>query len=37
VSVKNSLSWVWGIISLLLFSGILMGAIKIYKLIRTKP
>jgi putative membrane protein len=37
VSVKNSLSWVWGIISLLLFSGILIGAIKIYKLIRTKP
>ena len=37
VSVKNSLSWVWGIISLLLFSGILMCAIKIYKLIRTKP
>jgi putative membrane protein len=37
VSVKNSLSWIWGIICLLLFSGILMGAIKIYKLIRTKP
>jgi putative membrane protein len=36
VSVKNSMSWIYGIIGLLLLSGILLGAIKIYKLIRKK-
>jgi putative membrane protein len=34
VSVKNSMSWIYGIFGLLLLSGILLGAIKIYKLIR---
>ncbi len=34
VTVKESMSWVWGIIGLLLFTGILMSAIKIYKLMR---
>ena len=36
VTVKQNMSWVWGIIGLLLFSGLLMSAIKIYKLIRDK-
>lgn len=36
VSVKQSISLVWGIIGLLLFIVILMSAIKIYKLLRTK-
>ncbi len=36
VTVKESMSWVWGVIGLLLFTGILMSAIKIYKLIRDK-
>ena len=36
VSVKQSISLVWGIIGLLLFIAVLMSAIKIYKLIRTK-
>ena len=36
VSVKQNMSWVWGVIGLLLFSGLLMSAIKIYKLIRDK-
>ncbi|MBC7889292.1 MAG: CopD family protein [Ferruginibacter sp.] len=36
VTVKQSLSWVWGITGLLLFTGILMSAIKIYKLMRSK-
>ena len=34
VTVKENMSWVWGIIGLLLFTGLLMSAIKIYKLIR---
>ena len=34
VTVKESMSWVWGVIGLLLFTGILMSAIKIYKLMR---
>jgi len=34
--VKNSMSWLWGIIGLFLFIILLMSAIKIYKLIRTK-
>ena len=36
VSVKQSLSFVWGIIGLLLFITILISAIRIYKLLRTK-
>lgn len=36
VTVKNSLSWVWGIIGLLCFTAILMSAIKIYKMMRSK-
>ena len=36
VTVKENMSWVWGIIGLLLFTGLLMSAIKIYKLIRKK-
>ncbi len=35
VTVKESMSWVWGLIGLALFILILMSAIKIYKLIRT--
>jgi protoporphyrinogen IX oxidase len=30
------MSWVWGITGLLLFAVVLMSAIKIYKIIRTK-
>jgi len=36
VTVKQSMSWLWGIIGLALFTILLMSAIKIYKLIRTK-
>ena len=36
VSVKESIRWVWGIGGLLVFVGILMSAIKIYKLVRNK-
>ena len=36
VSVKQSISLVWGIVGLLLFIAILMSAIRIYKLLRTK-
>ena len=36
VTVKQSMSWVWGIIGLALFTILLMSAIKIYKIIRTK-
>ena len=35
-TVKDSISWVWGVIGLLLFTALLMSAIKIYKLIRNK-
>jgi putative membrane protein len=35
-TVKESISWVWGVIGLLLFTALLMSAIKIYKLIRNK-
>ena len=35
-TVKESISWIWGVIGLLLFTGILMNAIKIYKLVRDK-
>ena len=34
VVVKQSMSWVWGIVGLLLFVVVLMSAIKIYKRIR---
>jgi len=34
--VKQSMSFVWGIIGLVLFIIVLMSAIKIYKLVRTK-
>jgi protoporphyrinogen IX oxidase len=36
VTVKTGMSWVWGIIGLLLFTAVLMSAIKIYKSIRAK-
>lgn len=36
VTVKQSISLVWGILGLLVFIGLLMSAIRIYKLIRTK-
>jgi putative membrane protein len=36
VVVKQNLSWVWGLIGLILFVFILMSAIKIYKLIRAR-
>ncbi len=36
VSVKESMSWVWGIIGIFIFILLLMSAIRIYKLIRTK-
>lgn len=35
-SVKESMSWVWGVVGLLLFTAVLISAIKIYKLIRSK-
>lgn len=34
--VKQSLSWFWGLTGLILFVILLMSAIKVYKLIRTK-
>lgn len=36
VVVKQSLSWVWGLVGLFLFVIVLMSAIKIYKLMRSK-
>ena len=36
VVVKNSMSWLWGIIGLLLFVIVLMSAIRIYKNLREK-
>ena len=36
VVVKQSLSFVWGIVGLILFVVLLMSAIKIYKLVRTR-
>lgn len=36
VTVKNSLSWIWGIVGLALFTTALMSAIKIYKMLRNK-
>ena len=35
-SVKSSMSWIYGLVGLLLFIIVLMSAIKIYKKIRTK-
>jgi len=35
-TVKESISWVWGVVGLLLFTAVLMSAIKIYKLVRSK-
>jgi putative membrane protein len=34
--VKNGMSWIWGLLGLLLFVVLLMSAIKIYKLLRSK-
>jgi putative membrane protein len=36
VVVKQNMSWLWGIVGLLLFVILLMSAIKIYKIIRDK-
>jgi putative membrane protein len=36
VNVKDNMSWLWGIIGLLLFAAALMSAVKIYKMLRTK-
>lgn len=36
VTVKNSLSWMWGVAGLLAFTLILMSAIRIYKAMRNK-
>ncbi len=36
VTVKDSMSWLWGIIGLVLFTVVLMSAIRIYKMLRSK-
>ncbi len=36
VSVKDSMSWVWGVVGLALFSVAIISAIKIYKIARAK-
>lgn len=36
VSVRDSMSWAWGLLGLFLFVIVLMGAIRIYKILRTK-
>lgn len=36
VTVKDSMSWIWGVIGLILFTILLMSAIKIYKILRAK-
>ncbi|MEP0368545.1 MAG: CopD family protein [Cyclobacteriaceae bacterium] len=36
IVIKNQMSWIWGTIGIILFSIILMMAIKIYKRIRSK-
>jgi putative membrane protein len=36
VVVKENMSWVWGLVGLLLFVILLMSAIKIYKILRVK-
>ena len=35
-TVKASMSWIWGLTGLMLFTALLMSAIKLYKMIRTK-
>jgi putative membrane protein len=35
-TVKASMSWIWGLIGLILFTALLMSAIKLYKMMRTK-
>jgi len=37
VVVKQNMSWAWGLLGLLLFVVLLMSAIKIYKVIRSRP
>ncbi|WDF56507.1 protoporphyrinogen oxidase HemJ [Mucilaginibacter sp. KACC 22063] len=34
--LKNALSWIWGVLGLILFSMIIMSAVKIYKYYRNK-
>lgn len=36
-TVKQSMSWVWGLVGLIAFVLVLMSAIKIYKAVRSKP
>ncbi|WOC39712.1 hypothetical protein [Polaribacter sp. HL-MS24] len=36
VTVKNAVSWVWGVVGILLFGILLMLGIKLYKSIREK-
>ena len=36
-TVKQSISWLWGVIGLIAFVLVLMSAIKIYKAVRSKP
>ena len=36
VTVKNSISWVWGVVGIVLFGVLLMLSIKLYKRIREK-
>lgn len=36
VVLKNAVSWIWGILGLLIFSGIIMLAVRIYKYFRLK-
>ncbi|HZE84104.1 MAG TPA: CopD family protein [Puia sp.] len=36
-TVKETMSWAWGLTGLVLFVILLMSAIRIYKLLRTKP
>ncbi len=35
-TVKESISWLWGVIGLVLFTGLLLSGIKIYKMTREK-
>ena len=36
VVLKNSISWVWGVVGILLFGALLMFAVKLYKGVRSK-
>ncbi|HXB93357.1 MAG TPA: CopD family protein [Puia sp.] len=36
VSVRDSMSWAWGLLGLLLFVIVLMSAIRVYKILRTR-